>query len=282
MRRVLFFLSIVAGLVFVMFVKFNGVVYFSLPPLVALFSAPFFSRRWWRQFLLALLAVLLAMLLIAPYYYFRNFKEAGTIFPNNADIFTASEQKMARKERDRDPVQFFTTLLFTTDGVFLGNTHSQNTEPPRLSQAWYDLWMRRTWLGGGAYNGPPLVGWLGRFYAAISPAFVILGLFTFFWFRRKWNDPWYRFGWVLLLFSILEVLALIYYVYQNPYGHGVPTKAIYIIPATLTLGYFLTFAADEGASLLPQSWRPSQEHMNILALTLLLLILIINSALPIY
>lgn len=257
-------LLMVGALSYAMLTKFSGLLLFSIPPLCALLVSGFKAKMW--GMLRVTLLCTLALGLVSPYYYMRYYAAEGTFFPNNGDWMVGEALSNSRAIRDQDPGKFLRELFIIPEGHWAGGLIHRDLDVIRLSDTWRDFWLMPDYLGPNS----PLQKRLGALYYWVLPWFFPLGLFALWMLSRqsglplrstRWKNvflselqktlhwiirppslffaSWRRFGAVLGLFAFVQLSALIYYLYQNPFAGWGPAKGMYVAPITWFIAYLL-------------------------------------------
>jgi 4-amino-4-deoxy-L-arabinose transferase-like glycosyltransferase len=212
--------------------KFTGLLLFSIPFLALIFFA---SQRFWQKLWMPAFACAIAFLLVFPYYYARYYREHGTWLPSNTNHFDAGPQLSARKARDEDRLAFFLSL-FSPSPVHEQGIELRDLEHPRLSDTWKDFWMKDQWLTDGQQGEDSgFAPAMSRLYIFLMPFLILGGLLLSF--TKSSSGPWKQLGRFLFFFSLLLLLALIAYIYKNPWAGSLANKAIYIAPFSWSLGF---------------------------------------------
>jgi hypothetical protein len=76
---------------------------------------------------------------------------------------------------------------------------------------------------------------MSRLYIFLMPFLILGGLLLSF--TKSSSGPWKQLGRFLFFFSLLLLLALIAYIYKNPWAGSLANKAIYIAPFSWSLGF---------------------------------------------
>jgi hypothetical protein len=261
---VLLQVTMVGALSFAMLTKFSGLLLFSLPPLCALLARGWKAKV--RGMLRAVALCAVALVLVSPYYSMRYYAVEGTFFPNNGDWMVGEALLNARKMRDEDPGKFLRELFIIPVGHWAGGLIHRDLDFIRLSDTWRDFWLMPDYLGPNS----PLQKRLGSFYYWMVPYFLVVGSSVLWIFSRqsgvvlqrtKWRNvflaefervfhwltrpsslplsTWKRFGALLALFALVQLCALIFYLYQNPFAGWGPAKGMYVAPVSWLIAYLL-------------------------------------------
>jgi hypothetical protein len=260
--------SLAAGLL----TKFTALVFLCVPFLVFLFFVPHLTLK---KLLLPVCAVLFAISLAFPYYEFRYHKTEGTWFPTNTNHFDADAQKTAREERDADTIGFFQTFL-TPNPTLKEEKGWQYRDIGylRLEDTWKDFWIMDQWLIERYSPGkPPSIALgIGTMYI-YTMAMLLIGGLVLLLIRKPLEDAWDHWGYVALSFSAVLCLALLAYIYQNPWAGSLSNKALYIAPTTWGLGYIYAEYAR---------YFQKKDSMKMIFLGVLVLFLGVNYVVPVY
>ncbi|MBP9773513.1 MAG: glycosyltransferase family 39 protein [Candidatus Peribacteraceae bacterium] len=268
-------LTIVLTAVFVaagLLTKFTGILLLPIP----LFVFFFLSKRIpYSQLWLPICSIVIALIFVFPYYSLRYYKTQGVWLPSNTNHFDAISQKQARAQRDSDRIVFVTNLFGPTT-VHKKGIQFRDLTTARLADTWKDVWIMDQWLIDGSKIIVPLrARIIGTVYLTLMPFLLLGGFAMHLWQLRKKNknDVWQRFGLLLLSYSALLILALIFYIYKNPWAGSLANKAIYIAPATLGIGYLLA----------EYTRTKKSTHMSqILLFGLLVCMMIMSHLIPVY
>ncbi|MDO8469252.1 MAG: hypothetical protein Q7S29_05870 [Candidatus Peribacter sp.] len=257
--------------------KFNGLLLFVIPPLVFLVSHHF---GWqWKRVFITLLPCLIALAMIMPYYYFKNIRGEGELFPFTKAIgINLSCQDAARQKRDADPGAFFIALFATSPVHVLQGPEVRDQEFVRLADTWKDLWMSDAWIG--VQKGASRI--MSMLYFTIAPLLVISGIVAFLCaFGRAQLRQWNVFGLFVLLLAFIEIGMEIAFLYRYPCAKAVPSKAIYILPATMGLSFIL--ASNSYLPLLSATTTPAAAvRFQFTMLLGVALLMLCNFMLPVY
>lgn len=263
-----------AAIAFALLTKFSGILLLGIPPLAA-WSQPY-GYGWWKRCTLGTVACACAILIVFPYYYGRYYMQEGTFLPLNTEWTAKEDTERAIAKRNEDPVQFFVELFGPTSvHASAGPTHT-DYDVNHLSDAWRDLWIRNQWTG----NTTPRALQAGLLYMHVFPWLIFGGLLLFLERIRR-RTPWIRLGWILVTFSILQVLALIQYIYRIPFAGYGPAKGLYILPTVWGIGYLAVMAFQE-KRLVPKRFRHRTALLQHGLLLIVALFVVVNHVIPAY
>ncbi len=254
--------------------KFSGILLLGIPALAA-WSQPF-ERGWWKRCSMGAVACICAVAIAFPYYYGRYYIREGRFIPLNTEWTAKDDIERSIVKRDEAPVRFLAQLFQPTAvHAAAGPTHT-DYEVNRLSDAWRDLWIRNQWTG----DTSPKALRVGLLYMHLFPWLIIAGgLFFLERIRRK--APWTRLGWIVVSFSILQVLALVQYIYRIPFAGYGPAKGLYILPTVWGIGY-LAVSAFHDERLVPMRWRRHIPFIERALVGVVAVFVAINHAIPAY
>ena len=255
--------------------KFSGVLLLALLPLVAL--AQPFHRKWFQRCALGATACAMAMAFAFPYYYARYYIPEGKFFPLNTEWTVKEETERAIAKRDEDRTQFFKDLFHLHPAYAATDPEHSDGEINRLWDAWRDFWIRNMRTGQLRSDAALKVGLL---YMHIALWLLPAGLLLFLQRVRR-RTSWIRLGWVIVGFSLIQVAALVQYIYRIPYAGYGPAKGLYILPFAWGIAYLIVTAFQD-QRLLPHRFRPWIPIMQRGAMGLVALFVIVNHAIPMY
>jgi len=266
--------TIVGAIAGALMIKFSGLLLIAIPPLV-LFAAPR-TRGWFCRGSLAAVACTAALSLAFPYYYHRYYIPEGKFFPLNTEWEAKEGVERSIVKRDEDTLRFYIELFKPTK-VYAeqGPTHS-DADVNRLSDAWRDLWIRDSWTG----DTHPAALKVGLVYSRGVPWLMAMGV-IFFLRRVRRRTLWIRLGWVLLAYSLVQLTALIQYIYRIPYAGYGPSKGIYILPTVWGVSY-LVVQSFQDPRLLPRMLRPHIHLLQHACLCAIAAFVVVNHAIPAY
>ena len=262
-KRLLCIHTVLAGLFLAAgcLTKVSGFVALAIPPLYALVGRT--SLLLHAKRFAVMLSV--AAALVFPYYYVNYYVPEKTFFFNNTgNTAFVHEDQEAIKQRDADPKAFVQSLILPYE----------NNEG-RLLRTWHSLWRGE--------DRPPQSEIAERFilfYFGIMPWLVLLGLGLFV-FRFQSQSPWHRFGFFLLLFSLLELLFLVTLIVQHPVPGYFLNKGIYIAPASLGFGFLLSMVMDL-PNMLPERAIVLRKAMILIFVVSIFLFVVANNVVPVY
>lgn len=266
-----------------MMTKFSGVLLLAVP-----FAAALFTPDWTRlhkRFCTSAAVALIAVAMVGPYYYSRYYTKTGELFPSNNTIFIKEEVETARAVRDEDPIGYIEKFFMPTTAHAIGFEH-RDTVQPRFFDMWKDFWIPDNWLtwqpnlaemyGVPQYSQSRAGQFVSYAYIYIMPFLVVPGL-ALFLLSWKQNRLWRRFGLVILGFSALQVLSLLYFVFSQPLAWAIPAKGIYVAPSLWGAGFLLCMPAAF-------HWKSPgfQLAMQRLTLGLAAVFMLVNHLLPVY
>lgn len=255
--------------------KFSGVLLLVLLPLVAL--AQPFHRKWFRHCALGAVACTMAVALAFPYYYSRYYLQEGKFFPLNTEWAAQEETERAIIIRDEDRAQFFKDLFHLHPAYAATDPEYSDSQTNRLWDAWRDFWIRNTRTGqlrsDAAFN-------VGLLYMHVALWCLPAGLVVFLQ-RMKRRTAWIRLGWVLVGFSLIQIAALVQYIYRIPYAGYGPAKGLYILPFVWGIAY-LVVTTFQDQRLLPKVLRPYTPAIQNILLCCVAVFVVINHAIPAY
>lgn len=262
------------ALVCALLTKFSGVLLFAVPSLLA-WSQPY-ARGWWKRCFTGAAVCSVALAIAFPYYYGRYYVPEGKFFPLNAEWTAAADVERAIAQRDADLATFFIDLVSpTTVHASVGPTQT-DYDVNRLSDAWRDLWIRNQWTGPTSDAALDL----GLLYMVVIPWLMGLGA-AIFLRRMRRRTAWTRLGWVLLGFSMLQIAALVQYIYRIPHAGYGPAKGLYILPTVWGIGYLVVTAFREHR-LLPKMLRSRIPMIPYALLAAAWMFVAVNHAIPAY
>jgi len=266
-----------------MLTKFSGVLLLAIP-----FAAAVFTPGWarlHRRFATSAAVAAMAMLMVAPYYYGRYYVKTGEVFPSNNTLFIRDELEAARDVRDQDPIGYIEKFFLPTTAHAIGYEH-RDTAQPRLFDTWKDFWIPDNWLtwqpnlaemyGRPQYSQSRSAQFMSYFYIISMPFVVAAGLVLFL-LSWKHNRLWRRFGMVILGFSTLQILSLVYFVFSQPLAWAIPAKGIYVAPSLWGAGFLLCMPAAF-------HWKSPAFTLAMQRVTLSLAaaFMLVNHLLPVY
>lgn len=220
--------------------KFSGLLLLSIPPIVGfLMPTRQVFRARMRNVGFALLTGFIAIALVSPYYFHRYYQTSGKFFPSNNDYITSIglHQAANRVHRDEAGLRFFTNMLRPGKFDVVDHPEWRDAQEPRLVDAWKDVWRPDSALGRMSANTRSMTIW----YLLVMPWLVGAGCILYLLNGLKnGRTMWWLFGVVLLIFSLIEIAALIKFTYDYPWISYNPLKACYIAPAIWIFAYFLS------------------------------------------
>lgn len=266
-------LGLIAILTFSILTRFSGLILIAIPTLVALFSpqkkhqAPstkfqknsklqnpnykksFLGFENWDFFgawdlgfgifqklkliTASTLISVIALAVASPYYINRYYAQEGVLLPSNNDGWI--EPYQVQRDTDR--------LTFVLNQLFAPLAHAEGTPLEdfdfagiRLFDTWNSIWARSTWFR--AQSLPSII--VSMFYIVTMPFLLVGGLIAYRKTKNRTPALWKALGRTLILFSLLQLLASIQFVYNKPYAPWHPAKAIYIAPVILGIGYLIS------------------------------------------
>lgn len=243
-KRYAFAAIIVLSIFLGLMTKFSALVTVAIPVLAA---CAFQGRNLLHRKPEALRALGMASLLTAlglamafPYYHLRYYQTTGTYFPHNGAFFQ-EEYSRGQRSRDEMGLKYLWELLRPSE-LSRVNPHWRDIETNRLPDAWKDMWIRDVYLG----SPNPLSMRVSIWYLRIMPWALLLGAIAFAAkvLGRKERREWAAFGLVLIVFSLLQVAALLSYMWKHACSVCYSSKAIYIAPATLGIAFLLVELLD--------------------------------------
>lgn len=314
LQKLVLWLSLITTLLFAMLTKFNGILLLALPILVAVFKPqqketketdpstvlrtgesketkeirhwnpwfpwhPWFPRFPSIQHKLQPIAVatsssLLALTLIFPYYFTRYYLPEGTFFPSNTDGWMDDY----RAERDKDRWTFLKNMFLAPTAHAKGTALEQyDFEGARLYDTWNGIWARSTWFRAQSETSVAI----SKFYMHIMPFLLILGGCALLLRMQRRCKVWSQLGWILLGFSIIELSASAWFIFENPYAGWSPSKVIYIAPIVFGIGYLLShllYVPQRVPMVLRTRWSLVQKGI----LGLIALFMVVNHVVPVY
>jgi hypothetical protein len=240
-RRFLVAFVLVLALTAALFTKFSGLLLGVLPVLVAINqSGNLHDRLKTARFAGA--CVLLAILLAMPYYYTRYYRATGSFFPNVNEWWYPEDLRAARGARDVNRIAFLGSLFEPSTAKPTLQENTRDLDHARLVDTWGDLWLKDPVLGTSA----PITIRMGRIYRGAFAVGSLIGVLTLWLrYRRSRGGTWWRFGRILLIYGVIQIAALIFFIYQQPLATDIPGKCLYILPIAWTIAYLI-------ATLLPQ------------------------------
>lgn len=274
-ETVLAVLGSVAAIACASLTKFSGVLLLGLLPLVAL--AQPFHRKWFRHCALGATACAMAVAFAFPYYYARYYIPEGKFFPLNTEWAAKEETERAIAKRDEDRAQFFKDLLNVHPAYAATDPEYSDGETNRLWDAWRDFWIRNTRTGqlrsDAAFD-------FGLLYMHIALWLLPAGLMVFLRRVRR-RAAWIRLGWVIVGFALIQVAALVQYIYRIPYAGYGPAKGLYILPFVWAIAYLIVTAFQD-QRLLPKVLRRSLPKLQYVLMTAVWMFVVINHTIPVY
>lgn len=272
-ERFIFAFGLLATIGVAPFIKFSGVLLFAIPAFVALARPP--SVGWLRTAVLGAMTTCLALSMAFPYYYIRYYSNEGTFFPSNTAFLNQGGHEQAVAARDADTARWALQLFLPTPVHASRGFTEKDYTVVRLSDTWRDFWVRDGYVGPTTETAKRI----GIFYLANIPWLLAIGVITFARRMRK-REPWMRLGWVLLAYGLLQLTALINYIYQNPMAGWGPSKALYITPVMWAIAFLLVCAFHD-RRLIPKHLRlPIRTH-TLWGLSTALFV-VINHFVPVY
>ncbi|MDX1935131.1 MAG: hypothetical protein SFU56_21240 [Capsulimonadales bacterium] len=261
---------LVGSLVAALFVKFSGLLLAALPPLVAVNTDGPTSARL-RRLGSAMLPACCAILIAFPYFYGRYYVPTGSFFPNVNEWWYPDELRAARAARDADRTGFVADLFLPARRPPGDPGATRDPERTRLVDTWEDLWRKDAALGPTT----PTARGPGRLYALLfAGAILVGGVRSAFRNRAGGGDAWAEWGRIVLPFGLLQLLALIAFIWQQPIVNVIPGKCLYILPIAWSVAYL-------AASLLPT--RPDSPRPFVyLAFLAPACFFVLNLVLPVY
>ena len=271
------YLGLLTALAAALLTKFSGWILLSIPILCALtkprglldegLSVLHHIRHPLRSTTLTLLSVLI---LTFPYYHHRYYATKGTFFPSNTDTWIGEH----REKRDKAPFIFMKNVLLAP------KAHAQGTpleefsfEGLRLYDVWNSFWARST----DFIEQSEISKGLSQLYRTFTPFLMIIGLMIVLCTAYRRSSYWNRLGIVILSFTFIQFLALLWYIYQNPYGDWIPAKAAYIAPAVMGIGFLLAH------SFAPFThFTPKRTSLQVALLAGIAIFIIVNHSIPVY
>lgn len=262
-----------------MFVKFSGVLLLTIPP-----AAAFFSPQRARAVSVAVLISMLAAFIVFPYYEGRYYREAGTFFPNNGDLFQEFAEKFqdARMMRDENRLAYVVRMFTPGPIARTQNPGYRDYSVMRFSDTWRDVW------SGDVERIPmtSITAAIASFYLVIMPFLFLFGLagccFIICKSRTSKQDVQERnFGSLLLIITIINIVALLWYMYRNPVPDWRSGKGIYIAPALLGVAWILVHADCLCLSLRSRGAKVFNRR-RIIFIILTFAFMIINHLVPVY
>jgi hypothetical protein len=276
-KSVMLLIFLVLGL----FTKYSGLLLLCIPLLLAVVSvsppSSIISRSVFHRLGVACGIGALMIAIEFPYYFERNYKPEGQFFPINMDLEEYGKQEvMAQQERrDADRIAFLREFLWgnSPDASRIQDRDQRNV---RLLNTWKDVWSANK--HNIQQSGLSLA--LSTMYANLSLVFLGLGC-TYLLVRLSRWTVWDRLGYVFLIFSLVEIAALIFYAYKYPHAIGVTNKGIYIAPALLGFGYLITLIGYCAGNIhIPRSL--SGNIIAGFAIVCLAMFLTLNAIIPVY
>ena len=266
-------LGLITALLVAMLTKFNGLLLFSIPVLVAFANGGFKNRI--RYSCAASSIAITAGLIVLPFYTVRYLVPEGNMFPSNTDTFDIVEQTDARFLRDQNRLAFIRSMFLETE-VHAESVAYRDLGIPRLADTWKDFWVMDDRVGRQTNFSMSV----SLFYMAVAPWILIAGLLGYLWLLKK-RTAWARLGSILIPFGLFQVLTLIAYVYKNPWAGSYANKAIYIAPALLTMGY-LAATNLELKTVMPTMLRKHWYLLEWISFGCVTAFVLINHLTPVY
>jgi hypothetical protein len=246
-RTIWLIAALVLTLAISLLIKFSALLLLAVPALVAVCLS---SRRRIRSLLIAAAICVTACMLVFPYYYVRYYRTEGKFLVNNTDMWRAPEVAKARTMRDNDRAEFVRALLRKSDSQ-RSDVTAKDLKRVRLFDAWRDVWLLVNTVG----KMKPPTRQIGSIYMSVAPWLILIGGICFLLQSRRRTSS-VRIGWVIVLFSGLQVAALLAYCWSEPYAEWGPSKGIYATPATWGIGLFVSLALCALLRLMPVAiWR---------------------------
>lgn len=274
-ETVLAVLGSVAAITCATLTKFSGVLLLGLLPLVAL--AQPFHRKWFGRCALGATACAMAVAFVFPYYYARYYIPEGKFFPLNTEWAAKEETERAIAKRDEDRTQFFKDLFQLHPAYAATDPEYSDGETNRLWDAWRDFWIRNTRTGqvksAAAFD-------FGLLYMHIALWLLPGGLVVFLQRARR-KTAWIRLGWVIVGFALIQVAALVQYIYRIPYAGYGPAKGLYILPFVWAIAYLIVTAFQD-QRIVPKALRGSVPKLKVVLMTAVWMFVVINHTIPVY
>lgn len=270
-------LGLLTALAVALLTKFSGWILLSIPLLCALTKprglldeGVSMFRHLRHPLRTATLTLFSVTILTFPYYHHRYFASTGTFFPSNTDTWIGEH----REKRDEAPFTFIKNVLFAPKAHAEGTAlEAFRFEGLRLYDIWNSFWARSTDFADQSETSRTI----SRLYLTTTPFLAIIGLVLALCTARRRPSAWNRLSIVLLSFTLIQFLALLWYIYQNPYGDWIPAKAAYIAPAMLGIGFLL---AQPFAPF--TSFTPKRTLLQTALFALIALFIVINHSIPVY
>jgi hypothetical protein len=224
-------------LVLAALVKFNGFVLCILPWLVFIFLSEHFTlRQYLRGSIPPLLCALVAVILVFPYYHFRYFQAEGTYFPNNGVVYDAEKVQVGEALRDADKLGYLVDMFTMPPDYDVRLTEHRDLSMNRMNDLWEDFWIRDVMIGkqGGFSKS------LSVFYLQVGSIAVLIGLSLFLaHLLLGKKNKLLRIGCVFLVFSLIQLAAILANTYKNPCTDCYALKAGYIAPAAWGIAFLI-------------------------------------------
>ena len=254
--------------------KFSGVLLLAIPVFVS-WAQPY-GHGWWKRCTVGAAGCALAIAIVFPYYHTRYYMQEGRYFPLNTEWDAGGAVQDAIAQREQDPGKFFTDL-FSPSPVHAaqGITHPDD-QTNRLADMWRDFWVRRISTGETTHSALRM----GLLYMLLAPWLMLVG-FILFLRNITRRNAWVRLGWVLLAFSLLQLAAMIHYIYRIPFAGWVPAKGLYVLPSIWGITYLIVNAFLDHR-LIPKPLRGSLPKLQHVLMAAVLMFVAINHGIPVY
>ena len=270
-------LGLLTALAVALLTKFSGWTLLSIPVLCAIMKPRglldeglSILHHLCHPLRTAILTLLSVTLLTFPYYNHRYYANVGTFFPSNTDTWIGPHQK----ERDKAPLTFIKNILFAPEAHAEGTPLEKfSFDGLRLFDVWNSFWARSTNFAEQSETSRMV----SEFYRTFTPFLIIMGLAMTLYTVRRRSPLWNRLGIVILSFTLIQLLALLWYIYQNPYGDWIPAKAAYIASATMGIGFLLAYPSSPFTS-----FTPKRTSLQIALLAIVAVFIIVNHSIPVY
>jgi hypothetical protein len=252
------------------FTKFTGIMLFSIP-LFVMITFRLKSKIHYERYAACAIACACALIIAFPYYFTRYYQPFGSFFPHNEDYFAPEMVARARAVRDADRLQLFIDLFKRSPAQRSESVIVRDQEKVRLFDTWRDFWVKERYFGSPSTFSLRVA----TYYVYGMPFLLLLGFLSFIWYSFRKDSVWYKLGDVLFSVCIIQFLGLLYHIYNDPTSIFYPGKAIYIVPATMGIGFLIACPL-----LMTQAFSDSFAHVRTkieyAALTLTCIFIVFN------
>lgn len=220
---------LVAVLTIALYSKFSGLTLLPIPIVAAMMT----KIRTPKNIALSCCLVSSAILLAMPYYYHRNYKSTGQLFPSNVEFFAPFELQFSINDIKKDPIHYTAKLFEFPFGRLADEEYLDwNPKQARMYDVWVEFWLyNRNFLSSFPQDD------LSKFLLHVMPWIVVFGfcIIAASLLRSRSFEREHAFAFLIFFVAGINFAAYIYYLYHNPYPAWRPTKGIYIAPATICI-----------------------------------------------